>query len=50
MICQQVNRDQQISNEDLDFVFLIFVSFDINIKELFMESVYLNLLQKKCGF
>ncbi len=50
MVCQLVNRDQQISNEDLNFVLLIFVSFNINIKELFMESIYVNLLQKKCDF
>jgi hypothetical protein len=50
MVCQLVNRNQQISNEDLNFVPLIFVSFNINIKELFVELIYVNLLQKKCDF
>jgi len=50
MVCQLDNRYQQISNEDLKKNLLIFVLFNINFKELFMESIYVNLLQKKCDF
>jgi len=48
MVCQLVNRNQQISNED--FKFSVIYIYNINIKELFMESIYVNLLQKKCDF